>query len=469
MGPLKKYAAVLPAALLPALVGCAAPLQAPGSERAIALYRESLGPKGALSFRREEALRRGAARSAASPPDAAPRVLTVDDAISLAKKNSARLAALESGAAAAEAGALAANRHKNPELRISQLRLDQFVEGAPQARAALRFSPDRPGEIDADVAEARATQAEAQSGARAEVIAIESDVRWLFDDVALLDAEIAAAHAVAEARRSLAEQMKSRLAASEATAIDEAMAELSAVEAEADVAELRARRSEVLGALLDRIGLDPKATVEVVGEPPLAWPPADLPSEQALVEEALRRRPEVAIASARIDAADARIFAERSKRWPWLSFVELGYQFTPETRMTGLGWTLQAGVELPIFDTNRAGVAASEGARSASQRALAGEVEAVTREVRLYLREAEATRALVTELRARVLPASERAAHARRRALEGRTVDVIEALSVDAQRVKVELRLLGLIRRYRTAVSELRRAVGGRLPSRASK
>ena len=100
---------------------------------------------------------------------------------------------------------------------------------------------------------------------------------------------------------------------------------------------------------------------------------------------------------------------------------------------------------------------------------IAGEVELVAREVRLYLREAQAVRALVIELRARALPAAERAANARSRALEGRSASVIDALAVDAQRVKVELRLLGLVRRYRTAVSELRRAVGGRLPSRGSK
>ncbi|MDC3960286.1 TolC family protein [Polyangium jinanense] len=474
MGTVKTFAALLPAALLPALAGCSVPLQMSGSERAIAMYRESLGPRGSLSVRHDESTRRDAARHQTSTPDAAPRVLTVEDAVVLAKKNSAQLSALEAGAATAEAGIAAANKHTNPELRISQIRLNQFVEGEPQIRTAVRFSPDRPGDVDAEVAEARAEQAEAQAEARAEEITIEADVRWLFDDVALIDAEIAAARAVAEARRALAAQMKNRLAAAEATSIDEAMAELAAVEAESDLAEQQAHRREVLGELLDRIGLEPGASVEVVGEPPLAWPPPDLPSEQALIEEALRRRPEVAIAAARIDAADARAYAERARRFPWFSFVELGYQFTPGTpatpgTLTGLAWTFQAGVELPIFDTNRAGAAAAGAAKTSSERALAGEVEQVAREVRARLREAEASRALVTEFRTRALPAAAQAGTASKRALEGRNVDVVEALSVDAQRVKVELRLLALVRRYRTAVSELRRAVGGHFPAAASR
>ncbi|TKC93015.1 TolC family protein [Polyangium fumosum] len=474
MAALKRYAALLPAALLPALAGCSPPLHLSGSERAIAMYRESLGPRGALTVRRDESVRRGTSARAASTSDAAPRVLTVEDAVALAKKNSAQLAALEASATTAEAEVAAADKHKNPELRITQMRLDQFVEGEPRIRTALRFSPDRPGEVDADVAEARAAKAEAQAEAQAEAITIEADVRWLFDDVALIDAEIAAAHAIAEARRSLASQMKTRVAAAEATSIDETLAELAAVEAESDLAEQQAHRREVLGELLDRIGLEPGASVEVVGEPPLAWPPPALPSEQALIEEALRRRPEVAIAGARIDAADARAYAERARRFPWFSFVELGYQFTPGTlptpgTLTGLAWTFQAGVELPIFDTNRAGTAAAGAAKNSSQRALAAEVERVAREVRARLREADASRELVTAFRSRALPAAAQAGSASKRALEARNVDVIEALSVDAQRVKVELRLLALIRRYRTAVSELRRAVGGRLPASVSR
>jgi len=262
--------------------------------------------------------------------------------------------------------------------------------------------------------------------------------------------------------------MTTRLEGAEATSIDEAMAELAAVEAEANSAFLRARRSEVLGALLDRLGFAPDSSVEVLGEPPLAWPPPALAPEAALVEAALRRRPEVEVAAARINAADARAFAERGKRWPWFSFLELGYEFAPSTvapsPTSGLGWTFQAGVELPIFDTNRAGVEASRAARSAAERALSAEVEKVAREVRARLREVQAAAALVTEFRARALPAAERAGSASARALEGRNVDVIRALSVDERRVLVQVRLLGLLRRYREAVAALRLAVGGRLP-----
>jgi outer membrane protein, heavy metal efflux system len=333
------------------------------------------------------------------------------------------------------------------------------VDGGPQVRTAVRIFPDRPGAIGADIADARAKHARALANLHAEELTIDAEVRWSFDDVLLLDAEIAASRAVAQTRQSLATQLQARLAISEATSLDEALADLSALEADADLALQEGRRREALGSLCDRIGIPPDTSVEIVGDPPNAWPPAELPSEQTLIEQALRRSPDVAIAAARIDAADARAFAERAKRFPWFSFLEVGYEFAPNTA-TGLGWTVQGGVDVPIFDTNRNGVVAANMAKIAAEHALVAEVEKVSRDVRTRVREVHIAAKLVTEYRDRALPAAEKAGKETQRALQGRTIDTVRALSVDERRAVVQLRLLRLIRRYRTAISELRRTSG---------
>lgn len=441
-----------------ALAGCYVPLQTSGVERAIALYRESRAPSGALSMRHRRAMR---------APEAAPSALTVEQAVALAKENSAEIAALEARAQTAKVTIEATAQYANPQLSVSNLHLNQFVDGEPRVRPSIRFSPSRPGEVDAKVAVARAAEATARADVLAAELTLEADVRWLFDNVLLLDAEIAAAEAVAAARRSLAARMRERLEASEATAIDDAMAELGAVEAEQDSADYRAQQREALGELLDRVGLDPGASVRILGDPMAAWPPPALPPEEILVEAALKRRAEIRIAAARIDAADAQLYIERGKRWPWLSSVQVGYAFQPNMP-AGLGWTFQFGIDLPIFNTNRAAVVAAEEARTAEQHALGAEVEQVAREVRRCLREAQATEALVTELQRRALPVAERADAATKKALEGRGIDVIRALTVDEHRVLVQIRRLRLMRRYRTALADLRRAVGGRLPTEVS-
>ncbi|WP_437947608.1 TolC family protein [Sorangium sp. So ce296] len=460
MGPLR-VERVLLAALGLALAGCYAPSSAPGVERAVALYRQDRARGGAHPAPRGGPALRPAARAAAG---AAPGTLTVDQAVAMARDNSPRLAELTALADAAEAAAAAESHHENPELRVSQLRLDEVLAGEPRLAAGVRFRPARPGEIDAEVAAARAEEAAARAEAHAEVLAVEADIRWLFDDAILLEAEIAAADAVVAVRRAIAANAKTRVQAAAATALDEAKAELSAIEAEQDSVDHRARLRAVRGELLERVGLDPAAPVRLVGDPLAAWPPPALPSEDALIETALRNRLEVAAAAAQIDAADAQAFIERRKRWPWFSFLELGYEFSPGTER-GLGWTFEAGIELPIFNSNRSATLAAETATRAARSGLAAQVRLVAREVRARLREVEAAATLVTELRARALPVAERAATAARRALEDRALPAVDALSTDEQRLEMEIKLLELLRRHRTALTELRRAVGGHLPA----
>ena len=83
------------------------------------------------------------------------------------------------------------------------------------------------------------------------------------------------------------------------------------------------------------------------------------------------------------------------------------------------------------------------------------------REVRDRLREARAAGALVEEFRARALPAAERAGVEVARALDSRKIDGLEALSLEERRDAARVKFLRLVRDYRTALAELRTAVGG--------
>lgn len=458
MDALKRIPAAFFLTLVSVLNGCGSTFVSSSPDRAIEIYRDSLGEQDAFAIQRA----RNEARNEERAPKVSPGVpqsLTVDSAIDLAKKNSSRRLALQASVAAAEASIAAADRRKNPELRVAQFRLDELLRENGQARTALRFFPDRPGAVAADVAEAREKHARAVANLRLEEQAIETDVRWAFDDALLLDAEIAVSKTIAQTRQSLMAQMQARVAASTGTSLEEALAELSSVEADTDLAQQEARRREIRGLLFDRLGIAPDSSVEVIGDPPLSWPPAPLPSEKILVERALRSSPEIAVAAARIDAADARTYAERAKRVPWFTFLEVGYEFTPKTT-PGLGWTFQAGMDLPIFDTNSNGFAASNAAKTAAERAFEAEVERIVREVRARIRDVQSAEALVTQYRARALPAAEKAAKEAQRALENRSIDAVRALSITERQAVVQLHLLQLIRRYRAAISDLRKTSG---------
>lgn len=436
------------------LTGCIPQARSNSSDEAIRLYREQMRRTGA---------RAADGAGADGAPVVVPEKLTAEEAVTLAKTHSQKLAALAAKADSAKALVGVAGRLPNPEVQFQNMRLDQFLSGNPKERTSIRMPIPRPGEIDARVAAAQADEADARAQFRAEELAIEAEVRWLFDDVMLLDAQIEAADAVVAAREAVATAMKARLDNAQATALDEAMAAVTAAEAVEDRVELAARRSAARAALFVQLGLPADAEVRVVGDPPDKWPPPAIPDNRALVETALKRRPEIEIAAARIDATGARTFAERAKRWPWFTFLELGYEVGPGIP-AGTSITFQGGIELPILDTNRQGVLAAESAESAAKLGFAAEVQRISREVEARAQAVRVAEAQVTEMKKRVLPATERAGAAIKKALAAHDIDVVLALMVDVRRVRVELQYLDAIRRYRAAVADLRRSIGGPLP-----
>ncbi len=152
-GASRRSRGALLAPLCLALTGCYVPLQTAGSDRAIAIYHEGHSRSGALTLRREDRGGPGpkhAANDAGAPDvtsaaDAELDALTADRAVAMAKDNSARLAALEARAATAAAEVAATDQYPNPVLTLSNLHLDDMVDGKPRVRTALKVPMPRPG------------------------------------------------------------------------------------------------------------------------------------------------------------------------------------------------------------------------------------------------------------------------------------------------------------------------------------
>jgi cobalt-zinc-cadmium efflux system outer membrane protein len=357
---------------------------------------------------------------------------------------------------------------ENPELRISGIQLDDILQDKPKLDLGLRISPARPGEIDAKVAAARAEASAVRAEAKMEENLAEAEARWMFANVLLFDAEIEAAEAEAAARKKLADVTRARVERALATRVDEAFAALEREEAAEEAADLKAQREVALGALLDRLGLPPSSKVRLVGDPidPASLPA--LPEEEALVEAALAARPELAAAAARMDVAGANAYIERTKRWPWISFVQLGYDFEPSVR-EGLGWTFAAAVELPLFSINTGGVLRADAQKVEARRVFEAEVSRIVAEVRARHREARTARDLVRSYRDRAVQAADSASEAVAAALDAGQSDLVEMALVERQRSATRRQRLKLLRRYHEALAALSAAVGKKLPAARAK
>jgi outer membrane protein TolC len=432
------------------LAGCYPHTRTPPGRRAIAIYQETM-------------------RRAARPEPAAsvPATLTADQAVEIVMRRSARVRAANAQAAAVEATADEEGQMENPELRIQNVRLDQVLDREPRVDVALRVSPPRPGELEAKTAQARAEGNEARAEAVLEAHTEELEVRLLFTDVLLYDAEIEAADAASASQRRLLALIKTRTEKALSTRLEEVTAELEALETERERAVLKADRDIAFGALMDRLGFPEDAPVRLVGDTrELAILP-ELPDEEAAILHALKNRPELAAASARIDAAEADIYAEKALQWPWLSFFEVGYNFAPRIPEP-LGWSFGAGVELPLFSLNNGAIQRAEADRTAAKRLLEAEVERVVLEVRARLREARVARDLVRAHAKDHAPAAERATAEAQRAIDAAQVDALELEAIEEKRLEVAMAKLELLRRFYTALAELSVAVGGKLPAARS-
>jgi cobalt-zinc-cadmium efflux system outer membrane protein len=451
--------------LLPSAMGCGCAGARPPSalEQALSLARE-LAPGEVVASRAAV----GAGPLVAPEPGAPARVVRLDEVLRLALARSARLAELRARVEVARLAVGAAWRFPNPELRFAPVVLDQLAAGEVALRPQLRFAFPRPFENEARMAAARAEEALARGALQGEEQALEAEVRWLYDDARLFDAELVSLRAIATSRRLTSERVSQGTEVGAATQLERSLAELSALDVEHDLAGAEQRRAAAVERLLDRVGgmapLDLRAgdAITLEGEPIEAWKPVPIGDDLALVQAALRRSPAVGVSGARLDAARASIDAERARQWPWLTLLGAGYQFgnalTP-------GFTLQLGLELPVFDTNRAAVQRSEAAVVAEAKGLAAEVERTSLAVRERARAVRSAEALVASYLAASGGVLSRAREASASALASPGLDVVRALELDQRRAAAELRLVRLVRAYRSALADLRRAVGGTLPS----
>jgi outer membrane protein len=166
--------------------------------------------------------------------------------------------------------------------------------------------------------------------------------------------------------------------------------EVLAVEVERDRAQLAAlladNAAEVANANLVRLlGLPPAAGIDAAE--PLA--PSELPGEsvETLVEAAFAARPERAALAARLAAAEARVAAQRSSRYPQISaaagydYADPNAHYLPPQDVWKSSWNVGVGLSLSVFDGGRTSAAVAQAAAQAD--AIRRQIADLDRRIRL--------------------------------------------------------------------------------------
>ncbi len=300
----------------------------------------------------------------------------------------ARHPSLES-ASAAVAEALAAIRQArtvaDPEARFELRRAEAGAVSDPEYLVELEQPLPLPGVRRARVEVGQSGLRRAEHERLEAGAAVDAAVGRLYVEILLAQATVEVTRESETLSRRLAELLQRRVEVGEAPPLDALKAE----------AELYARRRASVearrGLEAARLALDAFCgnalgpSFEIAGA--LAGP-ARLPDVRELAERIERDNPRIRSARAAVEAAEARERLERSLRMPGLA-LSASHESELDKSVDGVG----VGLTLPLWNRNRAGVAASAAAVGGAR----AELRAVSLELRSALLRTVAEHAAAAE------------------------------------------------------------------------
>jgi outer membrane protein TolC len=372
------------------------------------------------------------------------QALSETQAVELALKNSPRLRAERDSVDEARALTDVATRWNNPQLRVSGVRYDQTVKPAftsdpypldplYHTRVALRWAPPELGQRGAREAESKADEARAEVSLVMATRDLVARVRGLHATVLSYDEQLKLGKEVLRQREQLRDLVKSRLALSAATRLDQSLSEVDLLDASTQMTELEAHRRSAYGELLLHLGLPVGTTVTLT--PDEADTCADVPDVAQWIERGEKASPRLRVYEADMKAADA----ERSRRWlalvPWFDFFEVGYAIGGNTTSGYVPGYVSFGFQLtlPLLDWKRAdrrALAARHAGLLEQVRADKVEVsQAILRAAALHAEQA----ALVRRYRDAAAVVEEGLGHIRRALASGEITNLVQVVQVEAR------------------------------------
>jgi len=282
---------------------------------------------------------------------------------------------------------------------------------AYRARLSASYEVDLFGRVSSNVAAARLDARGAAAGYRAVLLALQADVAQAYLRLRALDAEQAALDAAVALRAENVQVNERRFALGDIGEFDLSRARTELATARAEAIALGRQRAVSEHALATLLGEAPAQFAQAVR--PLARGEAAPVIPSGVPSALLQRRPDVALAQAAMEAANARIGVARSAMFPALVIGANGGGVAETVHDIGSwsahSWALGALLSMPVVDggRNRANVARSQAALDEAvgayrQRVLAAfaEVEDSLAGVRvLAAQAAEVDRALLSAQR----------------------------------------------------------------------
>ena len=357
----------------------------------------------------------------------------------------------------ARANVEAAGAWPNPELRLNSWRLGEGAGPAVERMdMELRVRPERPGWLDSQRDRARFDVQIRQARAKAQRVAVVLQARRLHAHltvgVSLQQAESVRSQLL-ERRLAL---MDKGLKAGLGTDLARRRAKVEMLEGQDRLRRREMRLDEAREALASLVGLDAPG-LKVAGHP--GGVEVETSPERAAVSSPdLSDVPAVLEATSRIGQAEAEAWQERARRWPSVSFVEVGYDLNDADKELPLN--VGVALELPLLDWNGGAVDAAEARVAHERKSRIAESRVAADQVREGRRRATRTLSRLTFVRDTWLPAAAGAAESAQKAEKLGHIAPLDAVEIALEHQTAILRALEARLEHVEAVIELDAALG---------
>ncbi len=419
-----------------------------------------------------------AAPATGTPAPAGP-TLTLDQAIQDAlTRNPQVVSAQDAVAAARQAVALArtglaptislsgtVNYGTSSATTVTPSGVTQVLPG-PQGTGSVSFVGAVPlfdsGRTSAQVASAEAglTSAEAALRLTAQSIAVQTATAFL---------NVLSAERLTDVRQAQLAQVQAQLALTQAKVRAGVAAQSDVIQAQAAVAQAQVNLLSAQAAIsTDKASLQALLAADVAAPVEVQAPPAPPPSVtvtfDAVLQQALANRPEIAAAQAQVRSAQAGLDLARVNAGPQLS-IGVNTAYTPVSTSAALSNAVSYGlggtVSLPLFDAGRgqAGIRQAQAQLQGAQAALSNAELSVRQDAyQAYLSAVQAA-ATVTATVAAQAAADQALAVSEGRYRAGVTM-ILEVTTAQATAAQAEVNAVSALYSYEIALATLRHAEG---------
>lgn len=277
-----------------------------------------------------------------------------------------------------------------------------------------------------------------------------TEIRSTFIRVAGLDETLAALEAQIRGSERVLQWVAALQQAGEVDAVTVYLARLEQDEARAALATTRFEFESATRRLLETVGMLPNAGLSLALDPD----PARLPELPPPSQQRLRRHPEIHAALADYEVAEAALKLEVAKQYP---AIRVGPEFEDDRGDSSVGIGL--GVELPLFDRNRGGVAEAEQLRESARERLQDVLLRVSHAEARARAEWNVAERMLGDYRAGALQSAEQARESLQIRFQTGESNVLEVLA--ALRALTRARVRELELQGESASARLRAAVAG--------